>query len=139
MPDFDVQVVPYEKHKALMSIRGEISRDTPSLVAAVNAAGENITLALEFAKVFEGEVDFGNELQPGDSFEILFEKVVREGEFGGYGAIVAARFTTGGRSFEAFRYEVPGQKADYYDADGRSMRRFFLKSPLKFEPRITSR
>jgi murein DD-endopeptidase MepM/ murein hydrolase activator NlpD len=138
LPDFDVQVVPYEKHTALMSIRGEISRQTPSLIAAVNGAGESIGLALEFARIFEGEVDFGNELQPGDSFEILFEKVVREGEFGGYGDIVAARFTTGTRSFEAFRYAVPGQKADYYDRDGRSMRRFFLKSPLKFEPRVTS-
>lgn len=138
LPDFDVQVLPYEKHKALMSIRGEISREAPSLIAAVNAAGEKISLALEFARVFEGEVDFGNELQPGDSFEILFEKVVREGEFGGYGDILAARFTTSGRSFEAFRYAVPGQKADYYDRDGRSMRRFFLKSPLKFEPRVTS-
>jgi murein DD-endopeptidase MepM/ murein hydrolase activator NlpD len=137
-PSFDVQVVPYEKHRALMSIRGEISRQAPSLIAAVNAAGEGIGLALDFARVFEGEVDFGNELQPGDSFEILFEKVVREGEFGGYGDIVAARFTTGGRSFEAFRYAAPGQKADYYDRDGRSMRRFFLKSPLKFEPRVTS-
>lgn len=138
LPDYDVQVLPYEKHKALMSIRGEISREAPSLIAAVNAAGESISLALEFARVFEGEVDFGNELQPGDSFEILFEKVVREGEFGGYGDILAARFTAGGRSFEAFRYAVPGQKADYYDRDGRSMRRFFLKSPLKFEPRVTS-
>ncbi len=138
LPDYDVQVLPYEKHKALMSIRGEISREAPSLIAAVNVAGESISLALEFARVFEGEVDFGNELQPGDSFEILFEKVVREGEFGGYGDIVAARFTTSGRSFEAFRYAIPGQKADYYDRDGRSMRRFFLKSPLKFEPRVTS-
>ena len=138
LPDYDVQVLPYEKHKALMSIRGEISREAPSLIAAVNVAGESLSLALEFAKVFEGEVDFGNELQPGDSFEILFEKVVREGEFGGYGDIVAARFTTSGRSFEAFRYAIPGQKADYYDRDGRSMRRFFLKSPLKFEPRVTS-
>lgn len=138
LPDYDVQVLPYEKHKALMSIRGEISREAPSLIAAVNAAGESISLALEFAKVFEGEVDFGNELQPGDSFEILFEKIVREGEFGGYGDIVAARFTTSGRNFEAFRYAIPGQKADYYDRDGRSMRRFFLKSPLKFEPRVTS-
>lgn len=138
LPNYDVRVVPYEKHTALMSVRGEISRETPSLIAAVNSGGESIGLALEFAKIFEGEVDFGNELQPGDSFEILFEKVVREGEFGGYGDILAARFTTGGRSFEAFRYEVPGQKADYYDRDGRSMRRFFLKTPLKFEPRVTS-
>lgn len=138
LPDYDVQVLPYQKHKALMSIRGEISREAPSLIAAVTAAGESIGLALEFARIFEGEVDFGNELQPGDSFELLFEKVVREGEFGGYGDILAARFTSSGRSFEAFRYGAPGQKADYYDREGRSMRRFFLKSPLKFEPRVTS-
>ena len=137
-PEFDVQVLAYEKQKALVSIRGEISTAAPSLIAAVNATGENILLALEFARVFEGEVDFANELQPGDAFEILFEKVVREGHFGGYGDIVAARFTTGGHTFEAFRYALAGQKADYYDRDGRSMRRFFLKSPLKFEPRVTS-
>jgi murein DD-endopeptidase MepM/ murein hydrolase activator NlpD len=34
---------------------------------------------------------------------------------------------------------VPGERVDYYDRDGRSLRRFFLKSPLKFEPRVTSR
>lgn len=137
-PEFDVQVLSYEKHKALVSIRGEISSSAPSLIAAVNGTGENILLALEFARVFEGEVDFANDLQPGDCFEILFEKMVREGEFGGYGHILAARFTTGGETFEAFRYEVPGEKPDYYDREGRSMRRFFLKSPLKFEPRVTS-
>lgn len=138
LPEFDVQVLPYQKHKALVSVRGEISRETPSLSAAMDAAGENINLALAFARVFEGEVDFSNDLQPGDTFEILFEKVVREGEFSGYGDILAARFTSGSRTIEAFRYAAPGQKPDYYDREGRSMRRFFLKSPLKFEPRVTS-
>lgn len=138
LPDFDAQVLSYEKHTALVSVRGEISAEAPSLIAAMNDTGENILLALELAKVFESEVDFANELQLGDSFEILFEKVLREGEFGGYGRVLAAQFTTGGQTLEAFRYEAPGQKADYYDREGRSMRRFFLKSPLKFEPRVTS-
>jgi murein DD-endopeptidase MepM/ murein hydrolase activator NlpD len=137
-PDFDVQVLPYEKHRALVAIRGEISRTAPSLIAAVNEAGEGIGLALELAQIFSGDIDFSNELQPGDSFEIVFEKLVREGEFGGYGAIHAAQFTNGGKTFEAYRYEVDGQKPDYYDRQGRSLRRFFLKSPLKFEPRVTS-
>ena len=139
VPEFDVQVLPYEKHRALVSIRGEISSSAPSLIAAVNAAGENIMLALELARIFEGDIDFSNDLQPGDSFELVFEKLVREGEFGGYGPIHAAQFTNGGKTFEAFRYEVPGEKVDYYDREGRSLRRFFLKSPLKFEPRVTSK
>jgi murein DD-endopeptidase MepM/ murein hydrolase activator NlpD len=137
-PSFDVQVLPYEKHRALVAIRGEISPSAPSLIAAVNAAGEGISLALELARIFEGDIDFSNELQPGDSFEIVFEKVVREGEFGGYGHIHAAQFSNGGKTFEAFRYEAAGEKPDYYDRQGRSLRRFFLKSPLKFEPRVTS-
>lgn len=139
VPTFDVQVLPYEKHRALVSIRGEVSASAPSLIAAVNQAGEGITLALELARIFEGDIDFSNDLQPGDAFEIVFEKLVREGEFGGYGPIVAAQFTNGGKTFEAYRYEVPGERVDYYDRDGRSLRRFFLKSPLKFEPRVTSR
>lgn len=139
LPTFDVQVLSYEKQRALVSVRGEISSSAPSLIAAVNAAGENIMLALELARIFEGDIDFSNDLQPGDAFEIVFEKVVREGEFGGYGPIVAAQFTNGGKTFEAFRYEVPGEKVDYFDRDGRSLRRFFLKSPLKFEPRVTSK
>lgn len=139
VPTFDVTVVPYEKQRALVSIRGEISSSASSLIAAVNRSGENILLALELAHIFEGDIDFSNDLQPGDSFEIVFEKLVREGEFGGYGPIHAAQFTTGGKTFEAYRYEVPGEKVDYYDREGRSLRRFFLKSPLKFEPRVTSR
>lgn len=138
-PEFDVQVLPYEKHRALVSIRGEISSSAPSLIAAVNAAGENIMLALELARIFEGDIDFSNDLQPGDAFELVFEKLVREGEFGGYGPIHAAQFINGGKTFEAFRYDVPGGKVDYYDREGRSLRRFFLKSPLKFEPRVTSK
>lgn len=139
VPTFDVQVLPYEKHRGLVSIRGEISSSAPSLISAVNAAGENIMLALELARIFEGDIDFSNDLQPGDSFEIVFEKLVREGEFGGYGPIHAAQFTNGGKTFEAYRYDVPGESADYYDRDGRSLQRFFLKSPLKFEPRVTSK
>lgn len=139
VPTFDVQVLPYEKQRALVSIRGEITSSASSLIAAVNQAGENTMLALELARIFEGDIDFSNDLQPGDSFEVVFEKLVREGEFGGYGPIQAAQFTNGGKTFEAFRYEVPGEKVDYYDREGRSLRRFFLKSPLKFEPRITSR
>jgi len=137
-PRFDVQVVPYEKQRALVSLRGRIDREHPSLVSAVTAAGENVLLAMALADVFGGDIDFTNDLQPGDGFDLVFEKTVSEGEFAGYGRIVAAEFRNEDRVLRAYRFEVPGGEAGYYDERGRSLKRFFLRSPLKFEPRISS-
>ena len=85
-------------------------------------------------------MDFNTDLQPGDSFKVLFEKSTREGQFSNYGAVLGAAITVDGRQLQAFRWTDPATgKAAYYDEQGRSLKRFFLKSPLKFEPRVTSR
>lgn len=138
-PRFDVKVIPYEKSRALVSVQGAISKESPSLIAALGQAGEQEPLAIEMAQVFGGDIDFHHDLQVGDEFALVFEKVVREGEFAGYGDLIAARLTTGGRSYEAFRFTPPGGKPGYYDREGRSVKRFMLATPLRFEPRITSR
>jgi murein DD-endopeptidase MepM/ murein hydrolase activator NlpD len=135
---FDVEVVPYEKQRSLVALRGTVDRAHPSLVAAVQAQGENVLLAMALADVFGGDIDFNNDLQPGDRFELVFEKTLSEGEFAGYGPVLAAEFRNDGRVLKAFRYQLPGAEAGYYDEQGRSMKRFFLRSPLKFEPRISS-
>jgi len=137
-PTFDVEVVPYEKQTAVVALRGEISRERSSLVAAVNARGENVLLAMAIADVFGGDIDFNNDLQVGDSFEVVFEKRYSEGEFAGYGPVLAAEFRNDGRTLRAVRFEPPGGEPGYYDEQGRSLKRFFLRSPLKFEPRISS-
>lgn len=135
---FQVELASFRKERGLVAIRGEIDRDHPSLVAAVAEAGENVSLAIALADLFSGDIDFTHDLQQGDWFEVVFEQVLREGERAGYGQIVAARFSNGGRIATAFRYQAPGGKPAYYDAEGRSLKRFFLASPLKFEPRVTS-
>lgn len=138
-PDrFDVQIVAYEKRTELGALHANIDSGHPSLVAAVDAAGEGVQLAIELAQIFGGDVDFQSDLQPGDSIELLYEKVYREGAFAGYGNLIAARLLNDGRDLQAYRFVQDG-KAGYYDEQGRSLRRFFLKSPLRFEPRITSR
>jgi murein DD-endopeptidase MepM/ murein hydrolase activator NlpD len=136
----DAQVLPFEKQIAIDAIDARIDRESPSLIAAIDRAGENIQLALELADIFGGQLDFNSELQPGDRFRVLFEKTTREGQFSSYGAIVGASLAVDGRTLQAFRWVDPATgKASYYDEHGRSLKRFFLKSPLKFEPRITSR
>ena len=135
---YRAELSSYRKERALVATRGEIDRDRPSLVAAFEAAGEDVTLAISMADIFGGDIDFSHDVQPGDHFELLFEQVLREGAHAGYGNILAATFTASGKTYTAFRYQLPSGKAGYYDAEGRSLRRFLLASPLKFEPRVTS-
>jgi murein DD-endopeptidase MepM/ murein hydrolase activator NlpD len=132
-------VVPYEKEIAAVAIRGHIDAEHSSVVAAIGAAGETIQLAMSLADMFAGQIDFESDLQPGDSFDLLFEKSTREGQFAGYGPILGARFVADGREHQAFRWKDPETgRIAFYDENGRSLKRFFLRSPLKFEPRITS-
>jgi len=137
---FDVEMVPYVKERADVAMRGFIDPDHTSLVASLNGGGENVMLAIKMAEVFGGEIDFNTELRQGDQFDVLFEKYFREDEFAGYGDVVAAEFVNDGRRVRAFRFTIPGdEEALYYDEQGRSMKRQFLRSPFRFEPRVTSR
>ncbi len=137
--ELQAAVMPIEKHTEVVAVRASIDDRTNSLIAALDAAGEKIQLALSLAEIFSGSIDFNSDLQPGDGFEVVFEKSTHAGEFAGYGDILGARFVADGREHQAFRWTDPVTgKSDYYDESGRSLRRFFLKSPLRFEPRITS-
>jgi murein DD-endopeptidase MepM/ murein hydrolase activator NlpD len=105
----------------------------------MDAAGERPDLSIALAAIFAGEVDFNSELQPGDRFRLSVEKSTREGMFAGYGPIAIAELENAGHRYRAIRFTPPDGEPGYYDEQGRSLRRFFLKSPLKFEPRVTSR
>ena len=137
-PALTAEILDYPKQRMTAAVRGEIDAERPSLVAAVDHAGERIDLALQLAEVFGGQVDFNADLQPGDYFEALVEKDSHDGEFSGYGAILAAALVNGGRRLQAFRFVQDDGRAGYFDENGRSVRRFFLPSPLPFDPRVTS-
>ena len=133
------EVLPIAKTRRVEVVRASIDRDHTSLVAAMDDAGETIELTLALAEIFGGEIDFSTEVQPGDRVELAVEKQFREGgRFAGYGPILAAEFVNAGRPVRAVRFTPEGGKPDYYDARGLSMKRFFLASPLKFQPVVTS-
>jgi murein DD-endopeptidase MepM/ murein hydrolase activator NlpD len=116
-----------------------IDAETPSLFGAMEDAGERADLPIALAEIFGGEIDFNTELQPGDRFRLLVEKVTRAGRVVKYGPVLASEIVNASRVLTAVRFELPGQPAGYFDAAGRSLKRFFLRSPLRFEPQITSR
>lgn len=137
---YTAELVPYVKEWDEVAMRGRIDEANNSLVAAINAGGESVLLAIEMAEIFSGQIDFNNDLRRGDHFEVLFEKVYREDQFSGYGDVLASEFVNDGRRVQAFRFHVPGEsEAQYFDENGQSMKRLFLRSPFRFEPRVTSR
>ncbi len=136
---FVAEIVPIEKTARTVTVRGAIGGDAASLIAAMDRAGETVDLSLALAGIFASDVDFNTELQPGDRFELLVEKLYRENDqFAGYGPILAAELHNDGRRLRAVHFEPDNGPAAYFDEEGRSLRKFFLRSPLKFEPVITS-
>ncbi len=110
-----------------------------NLISAIHSAGEGDLLALLLAEIFAWDVDFHTDLRVTDSFKIIYEKKYLDGTFVKYGDILAAEFTNQGKTFQAFRFTYPDTgKWDYFDRNGNSLRKEFMKSPLKFY-RITSR
>jgi murein DD-endopeptidase MepM/ murein hydrolase activator NlpD len=127
--------LPYETE--IHMIWGTIEDNLPNAIAK---EGEKGALAYELSEIFAWDVDFYIDLRKGDSFKILFEKKFLKGEFVGYGSVLAATFTNRGTTYQAFRFTYPDTKeSDYFNEEGESLRREFLKSPFKYTPRITSR
>jgi len=137
-PDLDAEVLPIPKTLEESSAAGVIDEGSSSLFAAMKTAGERDDLAIALAQIFAGEIDFNTEVQRDDRFAVVFERYLREGRPDTYGRIKAAEFQNEGRIVRAIHFELADGTAAYYDEQGRSLRRFFLKSPLEFEPRVTS-
>ena len=70
----DAEVLPYEKDTTVDAIRGTHRRRPSVAHRGDDGAGETIQLAMALADIFSGQIDFESDLQPGDSFEVLFEK-----------------------------------------------------------------
>jgi len=92
-------------------------------------------LAMEMANVYAWTIDFYR-IQKGDYFKVIFDEMYVDDQFIGVGKIHSADFHHADRDFYAFEFEN-ATGADYFDEEGNSLRKAFLKSPLKFG-RLTS-
>jgi murein DD-endopeptidase MepM/ murein hydrolase activator NlpD len=119
----------------LRTIAGTIKN---SLFEDATKSGCSPQLILNFADIFAWDVDFLSDLRENDSFKLLFEEIYKDGEFVRYGKILAAEFTNQGERFQAFYFENDKGRAGYYNDEGKSVDREFLKSPLRYS-RISSR
>ncbi len=123
--------IAYQVERSVIS--GNISS---SLFLTIAELGERAELACRLADIFAWDIDFMRDLRPGDSFRVLVEKRYRDGEFAGYGTLLAAEFVNRGKTFQAVYYNGKEGPA-YYDRNGHSLKKAFLKAPLVYS-RISS-
>jgi murein DD-endopeptidase MepM/ murein hydrolase activator NlpD len=137
-----LEVIPF--HVESMLAEGTIPADG-NLYDALDEAidddvlprGERTQLAEALADVYDWEIDFRRDLQPGDRFRVVAERLVSaEGDVW-YGRVLAARIDNAGRKLYAFRYD-DGDTPQFWDEQGHSLRRQFLRAPLRFK-RVSSR
>ncbi|MEX6501805.1 peptidoglycan DD-metalloendopeptidase family protein [Pseudomonas zhanjiangensis] len=109
-----------------------------SLFLSAKRAGLSHSLTMDLANIFGYDIDFALDIREGDEFELIYEEKVVNGKPVGTGNILSARFTNRGKTFTAVRYTNKQGSSSYYSADGTSMRKAFIRTPVDFA-RISSR
>jgi len=116
------------------AVAGEVRR---SLFESVEALGESPQLVMELVEIFSSDFDFTADTRAGDRFRLLVEKRYAGEQFVDYGQILVAQYLSDARVLTGVAFEGAGGRVAFYDPDGRSLKKSFLKSPLEFT-RITS-
>jgi murein DD-endopeptidase MepM/ murein hydrolase activator NlpD len=133
---FSAEVQSIPSHTEVSVVSGELE---DSLFHAVEDAGESPELAMRLAQIFAYDLDFYTDPRKGDTFRMVVEKKkYTNGQTAGYGRILAAEYDNGGKKYKALLFHDDQGQTAYYSADGKSLQKAFLRSPLKFAAPITS-
>ncbi len=138
----DSTIVAYTYRKPIKIKEKEIAgRIYSTLSEAMDSLRLNPNLTYDVAGIYAWTLDF-YKLQKGDQFKLIYEeKFIDDSTFVGYGKVKAALFNHNKRDFYAYRFVPDSLKGipEYYDEEGNMLRRQFLRSPIKFQNRVSSR
>jgi murein DD-endopeptidase MepM/ murein hydrolase activator NlpD len=125
----------YEYQLNLRTAAGTI---TKSLFESLDEQGIPQDLGYKLTNVLAWDIDFHHDLRTGDYYRMIYEERTRFDGLKKIGRIVAMEFNNQGRGHYAFLFPNEDGKPDYYDENGKSLRKQLLKAPLPFT-RISSR
>jgi murein DD-endopeptidase MepM/ murein hydrolase activator NlpD len=126
---------PVELERRVLMKSAEIRS---SLFAATDSADLSDAIATQLADIFSTDIDFHRDLRRGDHFSVLYEVYYDGGEPARSGRVLAAEFINVGKLYRAVYFQHSEKHGGYYTADGRNIRKAFLRSPLEYS-RIISR
>ena len=132
----EIDVYKGEK-EIITKLKKSTGQITSSLSEAVENLGVSPRVSIQLSEIYAWTIDFFK-IQKGDAFTVYYENNYIDGEYIGIGNILAAEFIHKDKSFYAFYYKANKTFGEYFDEEGRTLRKAFLKAPLDFY-RISSR
>ena len=103
-----------------------------SLFGATDDADVPDKIALKIADIFSSEIDFNEDLRPGDTINVVYEGFYNNGDLIGTGDILAVEFVNRNKAYRAMHFGKANSKYAYYTPEGKSLHKSFLRSPLEF-------
>ncbi len=104
-----------------------------SFYGAMDEAGVPEAITEQVVTLFESDLDFRRQVSSGDIVRVIYENQLVGGRDIGAFKLLAVRFEAGQKTYEALYFEHPEtRKGNYYDAQGRSVKRGFLAEPLRY-------
>ena len=132
---FSSQIINYKLDAYPVFREGVIES---SLFEAAANADIPEDVIMDLVAIFGWDIDFALDIRKGDRFSIVYEEMFKDDVKIRNGRILSAEFINDGKNYKAVYYTDPSGNSDYYAPDGKSMRKAFLRSPVKFT-RISSR
>ncbi len=127
------------QHEKQVEYRTFTARGTinTALGVATESAGVSPGITQNLVNIYQWEIDFARDIHAGDTFSVVYQKAYIDDEVIADGDILAASFQSSGRRIDAIRYTDSAGKTGYFQPDGSSLRRGFLRTPVRLA-RITS-
>lgn len=120
--------IPYE-------VRQKIAAGTVESSMYQAALDNNIDIQaiIELANAFQWTIDFAMDPRVGDAFKLIYEEKFLDGEYIMPGQIMAGKYVNDGKPFYVFYFEESEDNIGFFDEDGNSVQKMFLKAPVAFK------
>ncbi len=126
--EFKTRIDEKKVEKKLKAKQAEIE---VSLSGSAAKAGVPSAIVAEAIRIFSWNVDFQRDIRPKDSLEVLYESYeTQDGQIAKHGNIIYAKLTLSGREIPLYRFEMDDGRTDYFQPDGRSIKRTLMKTPI---------
>ncbi len=140
--DFRDTVQAYTSKKKIKYVQREVAGIIKNnLSESLDTLGVDYAVTISLSEIYAWTIDFFS-LEKGDKFKIIYkERYINDSIYAGFEPIEAAYFEHKGKPIYAFAYETDSLKqiTDYFDQDANNLRSTFLKAPIKFGYRVSSR
>jgi len=129
-PEWTAQIRPIDYEIKIVTKEGEVKS---SMYAAALDNDIDERAIIELANAFQWTIDFAMDPRVGDKFKFVYEERYLDGKYVMPGKILAGYYINDGKKYEIYYFEETEKNKGYFDAEGNSVQKMFLKAPLAFK------